>query len=371
MSVMENNKVTKPSGVLTFIRDKIIPFNAVITLCCSVAAAIDFFMSDAPKVLWIIAFIFGLAMLVIVVMPRLRPERMPQSLASSLAKYHDGQGKRQVISSAVYLSIGVLVFSGAAFASSKHKDTNGFIGALIPHLASMQSQMRNIENGNKKIIATLDKVKKETSDNPRKELNNRGITWKHEDFGNAVRSSDIETVKLFLQGGMQIRADDARTAVSIKNDSLLELFTAYSSNFFSSDCRELLVYSDASRVSNSTDPLSRFVRSVCGNEQGRAIVKELLASTKARNAAYQGQFDMAAKWKKAPQKCIDDVLNSRGPSADPAAIAILYSYQANQRMAEAKRLAARICDDYIKEWTSNAVMDAEMKKWSALSKLLS
>jgi hypothetical protein len=52
-------------------------------------------------------------------------------------------------------------------------------------------------------------VKQETSSDPRKELNNRGIPWNVASFGDAIRRVDAPVVKLFLDGGMPLNMTDS------------------------------------------------------------------------------------------------------------------------------------------------------------------
>lgn len=53
------------------------------------------------------------------------------------------------------------------------------------------------------IDAKLDKVKLETSSDPRKELANLGVQWSEEQFKAALISCDWKVVNLFLQGGLK------------------------------------------------------------------------------------------------------------------------------------------------------------------------
>lgn len=71
----------------------------------------------------------------------------------------------------------------------------------------------DIDVGVKKIDRKLDNVKQETSSDPRKELANRGIPWKVESLEEAIKRWDIETIKLFKDGGMDpMDADRTRSS---------------------------------------------------------------------------------------------------------------------------------------------------------------
>ena len=49
-------------------------------------------------------------------------------------------------------------------------------------------------------------LRRETSEDPRKELANRGIPWEYWKFMNALTMGDLETVRLFAAGGMRLRS---------------------------------------------------------------------------------------------------------------------------------------------------------------------
>jgi hypothetical protein len=51
---------------------------------------------------------------------------------------------------------------------------------------------------------SLQNVKKETSEDPRKEIANMGLAWKLNDFKQAIEDNNLEVIKLFARGGMQI-----------------------------------------------------------------------------------------------------------------------------------------------------------------------
>jgi hypothetical protein len=65
------------------------------------------------------------------------------------------------------------------------------------------SNTETLKNDVRVIDQKIDTVKKETSDNPRKDLANRGISWKENDFLEAIYRGDTQTVSLFLSGGMK------------------------------------------------------------------------------------------------------------------------------------------------------------------------
>lgn len=83
----------------------------------------------------------------------------------------------------------------------------GLVGVGVIGLATLGLSGRTL--GNTEVIKDkvedigreIKTVKKETSDDPRKELANRGVQWTENNFNVATKQNDLETVKLFLQGG--------------------------------------------------------------------------------------------------------------------------------------------------------------------------
>lgn len=49
------------------------------------------------------------------------------------------------------------------------------------------------------------KLKKETSENPRKELANRGVEWSADSYYEALQNKDTETALLFIEGGQALK----------------------------------------------------------------------------------------------------------------------------------------------------------------------
>lgn len=124
------------------------------------------------------------------------------------------KGLFQVLTFLTALSLGAGVYA---------KDNpKGFLATKIDSVASLQtslglidSKLGDISAKQDKIIEVIEKtdkkidlVKKETSDNPRKELANLGVEWNYENFRQSIISKDREFVLLFVNGGMKIKKQD-------------------------------------------------------------------------------------------------------------------------------------------------------------------
>lgn len=135
------------------------------------------------------------------------------------------KGLFQVLSFLTALSV-----SAAVYAQNNPK---GFLATKIESVADLQSSLgfissrlddfslkqdkliEGVVTANKK----LDLVKKETSENPRKELANMGISWTEDSFLNSIKQGDLYTVELFLKGGMNPESK----AINYSEHSILSL----------------------------------------------------------------------------------------------------------------------------------------------------
>lgn len=100
---------------------------------------------------------------------------------------------------------GVVLLSQHAAGDPKR----GLVAELVPAMGAIQERFGIVEEKLdtaierlEEIDAKLENVKKETSEDPRKELNNLGVSWTPAAFASALQSGDLRTVSLFLQGGM-------------------------------------------------------------------------------------------------------------------------------------------------------------------------
>jgi hypothetical protein len=82
--------------------------------------------------------------------------------------------------------------------------------AIAERLRSMNSKLEDISNGVANVDSKLDRVKQETSNDPRKELANRGVLWTIDAFFDAIRRGDDSTAKLFLAGRMTTDSPDSQ-----------------------------------------------------------------------------------------------------------------------------------------------------------------
>jgi hypothetical protein len=96
------------------------------------------------------------------------------------------------------------------FRSHDAKDQGGVLAGNVSALSEMQvmSGLMRAQAETTAAVKDLAKVvKKETSDDPQKELANRGIQWTSQAALEALRSNNARAIDLFLQGGFDFAGD--------------------------------------------------------------------------------------------------------------------------------------------------------------------
>lgn len=177
-----------------------IPFTTV--------AAIGDFLS--PKGGWIIPLAFGTIASLIVIALLLWGTNAIQS-ASHEEPELDGfwEGPRHKQLGIWVLAIFAISSITIGLVSRSKSEVGGILSSHFSAVSDAQMQigmLQGIEgNTRRTAVATegiRDSVKKEVSNNPRKELANLGQAWTASGFSEAVHRQDAESVGLYLDGGM-------------------------------------------------------------------------------------------------------------------------------------------------------------------------
>jgi len=87
-------------------------------------------------------------------------------------------------------------------------EPEGFLASQYKFIEVFQSEMGIVSSKLDSIDKKIDLLKKETSDDPRKELANRGVEWHPGAFREMLKLGDLENAELFLRGGMDIALTD-------------------------------------------------------------------------------------------------------------------------------------------------------------------
>lgn len=129
----------------------------------------------------------------------------------------------------------------------------GLLATNIEGVAGLQSSLGVINHKLDVISAKQDEmkeaiglVKKETSENPRKELANRGVSWNASSFWDALIQNDKEAIQLFIDGGFKNlkEEDDSFNFIKLmKQNKDLALFQAlFDNGVFDKDILSSLYY---------------------------------------------------------------------------------------------------------------------------------
>ena len=210
----------------------------------------------------------------------------------------------------------------------------GPIGALQAQILNLQSDVRRIGETTDRIEATTNTIdertevidattrdtnetvkglKKETSDDPRKELANMGIDWGADPFRISIGEHDARAVRLFVDGGMKLSGarargwlmpyylydDDFSPEIA---DILLDAKAIESDSLCIDQFGGLDVYRLDSRLSH-LDARRKVLRAVCAKPEVRAQVDQLIRTE-------QDRLDQAAaanaNREQAVRTCISD-----------------------------------------------------------------
>lgn len=122
----------------------------------------------------------------------------------------------------LYFSISAFLLSSVVYLFQGGSEESKSIGVLAANSSAVQRIQGDLGLINAKleeISKKLDNVKKEVSDDPKKELANKGLPWKYEKFLESMYDKDYELVELYARGGMSVRNDDFSMYMSSLWDS--------------------------------------------------------------------------------------------------------------------------------------------------------
>lgn len=114
------------------------------------------------------------------------------------------------------------------------KDTRGQVIRIGNETEGSRKRLKQVLAGISLLavvsIATLylsTGAKKETSADPRKELANRGLTWRPEELRGVIENGDVESARLYLDGGMKWNSRYAYKSLDRDDKPMLALLEDY------------------------------------------------------------------------------------------------------------------------------------------------
>ena len=186
-------------SLFTFIRERIVPINAVIALSVTLSLALDFLAPKAPYLAWLS---YGLAALVLLCMAAelIAPFRVRRWLDSSSESLLDPikrlwMGQRHAWRSPAWQTVAAVTATVLVLGQvSKAKASDGgILVSQFPQMSNIQAVWLDLKKDNQAIKSAV----KEVSDKV-DELKTAG---KYENAGEALQNGDYAAVKAFLAKG--------------------------------------------------------------------------------------------------------------------------------------------------------------------------
>jgi len=222
--------------IYEFVREHIVPFNSVIAMSLTVAAVLDFLAPKAPYLAWVS---YALATLVLVAMALEVRYQHARAVMGNPGYAHLLNRLRRppgpLWKSPAWQVAGVIVAVALVLgqASKARADNGGLIASAAPNLRNVQVLLLGLKEDTQRIQATLERVdtkvdsvhasiqessqkisaldanvgllKKEVSDDPRKELIARGYTIDADGLISAIRQKDGAAIESFNASGYSYR----------------------------------------------------------------------------------------------------------------------------------------------------------------------
>lgn len=171
----------------------------------------DFFSPIGGWLVPLLAGLFAALLLVFLIVRGGAPERLRTVVNDSIetSGTFEGPLHRQpgVWALAVFAFIGIFV----GVWSRADSGSGGLLASKLAIVSDMQQitglMQRGLEEQQRARVAVegIERtVKRETSDDPRKELANQGIAWNSNGIEDAIRNGDARTLQLFIEGGMKV-----------------------------------------------------------------------------------------------------------------------------------------------------------------------
>jgi hypothetical protein len=168
---------------------------------------------------------------------------------------------------------------------------------------------QDIKSGVQAIDSKMDTVKKEISSDPRKELANLGIQWNENNLREAIDRGDVDTAKLFMEGGMMWRPYVAIKSIKRNDAEIVKMLLNYPQLVAVSDKDCMLVMSEMVRredlppgsssdvltatVHKLTDIERRFLKEVCAKPADVRYAKTKLESQQSFWRKQKAEYDEA------------------------------------------------------------------------------
>lgn len=124
--------------------------------------------------------------------------------------------------------------------STEEARDRGFLAAQSDVVGRIQGDLGLVNEQLEKISKQLDGIKKEVSDDPRKELSNKGMTFTNDQFLEAVFNKDLGSIDLYVKGGMKLRDIDAeRYFYDLHSEEVSDILIKSNAFQYTGNCPDL------------------------------------------------------------------------------------------------------------------------------------
>lgn len=170
----------------------------------------------------------------------------------------------------------ILLFSAiciiSGYSSYSKRDSNGYLNS-ISFFNNFQKQILELQlKEHEKLNSEVENLKKETSNNPRKELVNLGYSWEKENFLNTIRNTDEYAFELFLKSGWSnINYQDIKEILSVKNLKFIEMLSLYKDNIKDIDCTLIIKHAIPFDIDENK---SNLILEICNDNETKKVIKE-------------------------------------------------------------------------------------------------
>lgn len=290
----------------------------------------DFFSNKGG---WLITFSLGLIGLLVAVLLAIHQNRVRQNNGSSILlkiidepeEYEWYFGARiRPFSHAFILA---LVFASVSFViaskSYAQAGSGGFVATNFDAVAGLQRQLGLSEQiiSNQKqtnqilteINQRTDGLKRETSQEPRKELANLGVVWNRDSLRSAMRDEDTKIVSLFLDAQMRLTARDLELLIAKDSERLSGAFLDRDLNFDTSQCMSLLEGITARQVSEMSKANKKvLIRTCAGQSALKGEISARLEQELVNDKKYRDDYSKELAKRRTTEQCLSDELSKKG-----------------------------------------------------------
>lgn len=284
---------------------------------------LEFFISNAQ---WVDAFvsplkgrigeIVSLVQTIEMGRPPAPPAPEKKTLGGTVELYLERALRHKMLTAAsAFVVLAGISLATLGLQAKTHADLGAATGAISVSAQRIDSAASSLAGTGAAVTAMsgkLDRVKQETSSDPRKELNNRGVLWQPANFYSAIRAADVPTVSLFLQGGMPVDITALGNAYQASNDATRELLLKEVNVWPEGGCNQLVGTSRVASVMSASPGQKALFKRVCDNPDGRKQVADRVALSKQSLANAQMAYQNDLKSRTPVSQCAQEYLTPRG-----------------------------------------------------------